>query len=182
MGIQVVVIEQGSNMKRTQEEILARIEKVKAYDWIGTITNDLILWLTLENVSGMLAKPLTEQEWAEVQAKNVPPLEQIAGYLPFAWGKANDCRGLSAGRSLDHMKAWLWLADYEDDVIDLLSDYDYYGKPQLVFCSVLAGFPWPTSDDGRWVTSEDASALNPNERTALVAEWTAKAKALKVPA
>jgi len=70
--------------------------------------------------------------------------------MPFAWEKANGCRGISASRSLRHMVAWLWL-DGQDEFLEKwndLRDYEYYGKPQLIAICELYGIDWKKFDDG----------------------------------
>ena len=74
--------------------------------------------------------------------------------MGFAWDKANNRRGLSSGRSIDHMRTWLWL-DGKDDLAEQIEDYEYYGKPQLVAVCNEYGIDWKQYDDGEWVNNED---------------------------
>lgn len=79
------------------------------------------------------------------------PVEIIKNYMKFAWGKANDCRGISASRSLSHMVAWLWLDEQDEFLIkewNDLRDYEYYGKPQLIAICQLYGIEWKQLDNG----------------------------------
>jgi hypothetical protein len=71
-------------------------------------------------------------------------------YMPFAWDKANDMRGLSAGRSVQHFVGWTWLAG--DDELsawcDDNSNYQHYGKEILVRICEHYGWDWRQWDDG----------------------------------
>ena len=88
---------------RTQEEILARIEAVAADDWIGTQRNDLIYALTLENAKPFLKDGVTENDWAEATDESIR--QEAVDYMEFVWDKANNFRGLSAGRSMDPIRS-----------------------------------------------------------------------------
>ena len=58
-------------------------------------------------------------------------------YLSFAFSKANDKRGLSAGRSMEHYTSWLWL-DGDEVLHKTLDNYEDYGIPQLIeICKYL---------------------------------------------
>lgn len=142
---------------RTQEEIMARIEKVRGSDFFGYQRRDLIGALTFENAKPWLEDDVTADQWQQ----NTDPLKNILDYLPFAWNKANNCRGLSAARSLDHMAAWLWLLG--DDDVSWIDEYDFYGKPHLVTISERFGFDWRNEDNDQWCSDEDGPILTANE-------------------
>lgn len=144
---------------RTPEQIKARIAEVKENDWLGTQVGDLVGMLPYEHAKPYLRDEITEEEWDETLRK-ADPLKSIKNYLPFAWDKANNCRGISAGRSLEHIKTWLWLAGYNSETIsNFFDDYSYYGKEQLVIASILVDFDWHEQDNGQWVNREDAPGL-----------------------
>lgn len=137
--------------KRTPEEILAKLREWNKADFFGFSSEDLLIYLPYKLAKEFLKKEMTKKKWEDMP--RTAPAEAIKNYLPFAWEKANDCRGLSASRSIDHMSAWLWLdgcaiPDY------WLRDYSYYGKPQLILISELYGFPWKKHDSGDWHRSE----------------------------
>jgi hypothetical protein len=54
-------------------------------------------------------------------------------YLDFAFGKALDHRGLSAGRSVIKLAKWAWILDRQDlvDFAEDESNYANYGVPVL---------------------------------------------------
>jgi hypothetical protein len=118
---------------RTQEEILNRIKEVEKKDWMGTIRSDLVDFLEYENAKQFLKGEITPEGWlengfTENTEENIKA--KMSGYLEFAFNKAENERGLSAGRSMDHYSAWIWLLDKEDHFGDV-TDYHSYGIPHL---------------------------------------------------
>ena len=75
-------------------------------------------------------------------------LHKMLDYMPFAWEKANDCRGLSAMRSISHFVAWTWLAGDVELSIQLEKDYEFYGKPHLIEICEHYGWDYKKWDDG----------------------------------
>lgn len=136
---------------RTQEEILARIEEVASRDWLGTQRESLIGVLTFANAKQFLKPEVTNDQW-ELNNDDAVRKEAIE-YMEFAWDKANNCRGISAGRSLDHYTAWLWLLG-DDDLWPTLEDYEHYGKPQLRKICEYFGLDADQWDDDIRVNSE----------------------------
>lgn len=164
-------------VKRSADEIVARMAEVS--DLFGVQGSDLLEHLSFERAQPFLKDGVTAEQWQDAQAK-AGPVERIVDYLPFAWEKANDCRGLSAARSLLHFKTWLWLAGVEPDWLDReLDEYEFYGKPQLVLISEAVGFDWRAVDKGSWGNAEGDRGPPNAERDALIAEQVAKAAELK---
>jgi hypothetical protein len=130
---------------RTDEEILQRIKDVEANDWLGTERSDLIDCLPFSAAKPFLKDEATADDWKQEARDRESVLARMLDYMPFAWDKANNERGISAGRSMSHYSAWAWLIgeDFGD-----LGDYEYYGKPQLV--TICERFGWDASqwDDG----------------------------------
>lgn len=130
---------------RTDEEILARIEAVKDNDWLGIERSDLLVRLPFATAKPFLADDADEATW-EVQPRDRESvLAEMLDYMPFAWGKANDQRGISAGRSMSHYSAWTWLIG-ED--FGNLGNYQDYGKGNLT--AICERFGWDAKqwDDG----------------------------------
>lgn len=118
---------------RTQEEILARFEK--ADDFFGTQKGDLVSYMEFE-----FAKPFLKEDYVKkVEAGeekwevSTDPKKDILDYLDFAYDKAEDGRGLSAGRSMLHFKTWIWLDDekFYNEIIGMIDKYTNYGIPTL---------------------------------------------------
>jgi hypothetical protein len=138
---------------RTQEEIVDHIEelrKAKFEDFFGFQSNDLIFFLTFDAAKKFLKQDKLEEAQKEWKQSS-DPLKEIRRYMTFAWTKANDCRGLSATRSLEHFKAWIWLIDdefYKKFKESVDNDYHFYGKPQLEMVCKHFNIDYSELDDG----------------------------------
>jgi len=117
------------------EEILTRITKVKNDDPFSFEIVDLAVYLPYDVAKTVVEIGATPEVWAKPEPT---PRERILHYLPFAWEKCCNERGLSAFRSLAHMRAWLWL-DGQDEFLaeNDLFNYSKYGRPQLAAISKL---------------------------------------------
>lgn len=124
---------------RTESEILDRIDVIADDDWLGTRRNELIPRLSFDKAKSFLKDSVTENEWLPRPRDHEQIKKEMLEYMPFAWEKANNCRGISAARSIDHYKEWLWLlGDCEID----LDSYELYGKPQLKRICAKYGWDW----------------------------------------
>lgn len=143
---------------RTQDEIVTRIEKVKVNDLFNFEWTEYTPWLDWEHVQQFLVEDhgLKEEKW-EVRENSKEEILKIMGaYMEFAWDKANNCRGLSAGRSMGHYIAWIWmLGDEEVSFFGDLGEYEHYGKDNLV--KICERYHWNHAqwDDGVRVNAED---------------------------
>ena len=142
----------------TQDEIVSRIHELKDTDIFGFQANDLLQWLDYVHAKPMLSPKMTPEKWAELKlpfdssAERV--VEEIRNYMPFAWEKANDCRGLSAMRSIMHLEAWLWIMG-ERQAAERLSGFTHYGKPQLRAICEHFGIDWIPFDNAVWKNDEE---------------------------
>lgn len=130
---------------RTDAEILNRAAAIKDRDWMGTEMGDLIIRLPFNLAKPYLNETAKEEEWTVWPRDRESMLKEMLEYMPFAWEKANNGRGLSAGRSMSHYAAWVWLAG--DDLGDF-HDYEYYGKDKLVMICDHYGWDHKQWDDG----------------------------------
>lgn len=138
----------GTALPRSPAEILARIEQIEHKDTSGAQTRDLIKALPFNDAALFLKEGTTAAEWG-VAPDTAAVRQDITDYMPFAWYKANSCRGTSSARSIDRFTAWLWLLG--DPLADQLSPiYRLYGKPCLVLICDAYGINWRALDDGRW--------------------------------
>ena len=130
---------------RTQEEIVAKMS-TKSDSFFGFDKEVYVLGLDFEH-----AKPFLEEGTTAEQCPTRTEAEvtkEAAGYAEFAWGKAEDHRGLSAGRSVEKLTAFAWLLG-RDDVVAAMeaAGYAQYGCPKLkAFCDGM-GFPVPDSEE-----------------------------------
>jgi hypothetical protein len=146
---------------RTQDEILTKIKSYeKGGDFFGFMTGDLIEYLTFEHAKPYLKDGVTAEEWKPLPTSHDAVKAQIHGYMDFAWEKANDCRGLSAGRSINHMQVWLWMLG-EETAAEEIKDYDFYGKPQLRAICEHFGWDWHQWDDGLWCNNSEEDGIPP---------------------
>jgi hypothetical protein len=112
----------------------------------GFQRNDMLEHLDFDHAKQFLKDRSTEAEWEKARAKKTPK-EFMIEYMEFAWDKANEKRGLSAMRSMEHYRAWLWL-DGDDVIWPELRAYTFYGKPHLIrICHYLSIDP-TQFDDG----------------------------------
>ena len=134
---------------RTYEEIVDRINKLKPHDKImGFKTPDLVLCLPYKYAKEFLRPEVTSDEWEEGKTYPVDResiIKQMEEYMPYAWEQANNCRGISASRTMGHYSAWVWLVG--DDLGDL-NEYEYYGKDHLVRICEHYGWDHTQWDDG----------------------------------
>ncbi len=149
---------------RTQDEIVKRIEAVIKEDWIGFQTSCLIRHLDFAHAMPYLKPKVTEDQ---SQIEKQTPSEIIKHYMPFAWEKANSCRGISASRSVEHMVAWLWLDGKDELLPKMESEYEFYGKPCLVLVCQEYGIDWRKLDDGFWRNDEGSESILPDRALAL---------------
>lgn len=137
---------------RTQEEIVDHIKNTSdSEDFFGVQRSDWIDFLDFDHVKEFLKEGVTKEDWDSDRKENTVKgiRSAILDYLPFAWEKANNCRGLSASRSIAHMSAFLWLLG-EDELSKKFdeTEYEHYGKEKLIVISEAIGFNWKEIDDG----------------------------------
>lgn len=149
----------------------AVMDFIRERDMLGLTYGDCIEYMSFEEATPYLndeyIKKVEEGEETWDYKEYIPDriIEDIKDYLPFAWDKANNCRGISAWRSILHFQNWFYmLGDKDiDKLVDTIGDYSYYGKPQLVLISELVGFDQRKYDDGIWRNSELGNGLDEKE-------------------
>lgn len=134
---------------KSVEKIKGKINAGFANDVFGIAFNDLVEALPFADAKEylkdeFLMKDSAEAEWESSRIKTDDDVKaRMLDYLPFAWEKAEDQRGLSADRSIRHFAAWAWLIDDEfyekiEDMYD--NSYFPYGEPILEYISKKLGF------------------------------------------
>jgi len=136
--------------ERTDVEILAKIKEIEAQEHLFEfVTADLKEYLSYEAVKPFLKEGVTEKDWTHKPKDRDSILKQMKDYMTFAWDKANNERGLSASRTMDHYTAWIWmLGDEEVDIFGNIQEYEFYGKPQLKAICDHYGWDDVNDDDG----------------------------------
>lgn len=118
----------------TPEQIVARLEYRKQDDPFAFEVVDYLSWLDYAHAKPYLKDTVTESKWEQdrqpLTRENV--LQRMEEYMPFAWDKARNKRGLSASRSVQHYIAWTWLIGDQDfsEQIDKMP-FNPYGEPAL---------------------------------------------------
>jgi len=134
-------------LTKTQIEIVEKIvSKKDDFDFGQGV---LVHYLNYEYARPFLKKEKVEE--AKNKWKPITDLKECVqdflDYMVFAWGKAENERGLSASRSVSKLSAWMWLLD-RDDLRRLLRDddlYNPYGSPALIKCCEELGIEVPNS-------------------------------------
>ena len=137
---------------RTPEEILAEIASCNQLtDFAGARRGDLIEFLPFDKAKEFLREGVTEEEWNDVQKPATMEAIKAAveDYMPFAWDKANNMRGLSAARSIDHMTAYVFMTADEEFMKKFAeTEYEHYGKEKLIVVCEYFGLDYKQWDDG----------------------------------
>ncbi len=136
---------------RTDKEILDRYAGLDRF--FDFEPSDLLAFLPFEKAKPRLKADAKAEDWGDPEPRDHDALKKtIVDYLEFAWGKCQDHRGLSAGRSIDHFRAWLWM-DGEDELVERIENDDIPdaqdGAPILKAISVKYGVPIPDDDATR---------------------------------
>lgn len=132
---------------RTKKEIIARIHARQDKDIFGFEINDYLVALDFEDAKEFLKPEATEDQWEVAYPDDESVRKQAIEYMPFAWDKANNCRGLSVWLWLTHYTAWLWLLG-DDELWPQLEEYELYGKPELRKICDYFGLDADQWDDG----------------------------------
>lgn len=129
---------------RSQDEIATRVRD--ADDFLGFDAEALIGYLDFDHAKPFLKDGVTAGEWETLPNDEAAIRAEAIDYLSFAWGKAQDHRGISAGRSVTKLTEWMWLLGY-DDLVDRIEfgaiGYAQYGAPVLAAVSEALGQPVP---------------------------------------
>lgn len=148
----VASLEDATPIPRTTEEMLERFNAPG--DMFGFGASVLLPYFDFDDIKGHLKFEYVakveagEETWVRYPATVELVTACAEEYMRFAWGKAMDHRGLSAGRSLYKLATWLWMAG-DDEAVDILMDesnYPPYGAPALRLVCERYGWPVPPDD------------------------------------
>jgi hypothetical protein len=90
-----------------------------------------------------------KHDWPKPQDREII-IEDMKEYYGFALEKATDHRGLSAGRSIEKMEAWVWLLDDGNYEKIHWSWYTNYGAPILKEIGDIYGFEYLGKEEGEY--------------------------------
>lgn len=105
-------------------------------------------FLTFEQAKPLLEADAKPEDWKQEALNQETVIQGMRAYMEFAWGKVQDHRGLSASRSVNKMRAWVWLLG-DDDTLKLLegAPHAMYGAPKLAVICEKYGFPIPAGEN-----------------------------------
>ena len=134
---------------RSREELIARMKEEDPEDDFGFKKEALVGFIDYKGAielakAGVFNELSQEEVWNESLSLLTEEaiLSEMREYMEFAWGKANNERGISASRSVQKFEAWMWLIGDDDGLQELSSvEYAPYGKPKLNYISQRYGFP-----------------------------------------
>jgi len=138
---------------RTKQEVLEKLKEPPS-SMFGFDYEIYTTYVSFEEckAAGLTKEGATGAEWGvphPLTRERV--LSDMADYMMgYGWPKARDHRGLSAGRTIDKMRAWMWLL--KDDYIAVKIDSDElshlnYGCPILEAICKRYDFPIPQDED-----------------------------------
>lgn len=136
-------------MNRTQDEIVAKAKGIIAEEQFLDFRHEVLIdALDFEHAKEFLKEDATEEQWNKQRTMDVE--KEAREYLIFAYGKAEDHRGISAERSVQKLEMFAWLLG-RDDVVKAMTDAPYpnYGVPQLYAFAKGMGWPLPTEEQGK---------------------------------
>ena len=88
----------------------------------------MVEFLTFENAKPFLKEGIAKKDWKQ---EKKTPKKIMEEYMEFAIEKAENERGLSSERSIDHFTSWLWLDGEKKIMKTRDNDYFPYGIPIL---------------------------------------------------
>lgn len=140
---------------RTQQQVVERIKSLEdgAVDYFGHQREVLYPYLDFTNAKQFLNSGAEKEQW-EIDGIPLSPLNErikadMQSYISFAWDKALHHRGLSANRSIDKIKAWLWLLEDEELLRQIETEqihFQQYGAPILAAVCAKYGFASPSGE------------------------------------
>lgn len=133
---------------RTIDEIRDRAADIADDDFFGFRVSTLAEVVPFDQMASIgvtLKEEATAEQWETQRLATVDAvLESAVDYLKFAFGKAENHRGLSASRSVDRMGEYLWLLGLDTDEFEA-AEYAQYGMPKLKVAADLLGVRFPES-------------------------------------
>lgn len=122
---------------KTSEQVCEYIKNNEGF--LSFTTEALIGLLPFEHAKAWLKADAKEADWKQDDTSDAAVLAVLTDYMAFAWGKVEDHRGISAGRSVEKCTAWAWYLRGDDILSEIeAAEYAQYGAPKLaVICRAL---------------------------------------------
>lgn len=130
---------------KTKEQILEAVKNGRESQTLdGRDYSRLSLYFGKEdlNTFGMTLKD-PDKPWVQYELTEAAILEDLKTDLDFAFEKALDKRGLSAGMMYEVIKMWMWVLD---DPLQYCEDYAQYGLPFLKKVALEYSLPNPIGE------------------------------------
>lgn len=130
---------------RTQDEIVERINNDRSmFNFAAEV---LLPYLDFDHAKPFLKEEATRDMWEEDGRQALTKeaiLDELTKYMAFAWGKVENHRALSAGRSVEKLSAWVWLLG-DDATLKAVEEAGYaqYGAPKLAVICHAYNLPIP---------------------------------------
>lgn len=137
----------GFCLSRSQDEIMEKMRDAQA-KMLDFSSEVYINYLTKNNAVKFLSEEYIEKclSGEETCITDINETTQdLLDYMVFGWMKALDQRGISAGRTIHKIGAWLWLLG-RIDLYDLIHNddlYNPYGTPALIAVCEKLGIEVP---------------------------------------
>lgn len=134
------------------KQVKARYESVGKEDFFGWAGEVLLDYISFEDAKEYFKSDYVEEvKSGATKHTTVTDINEAAqdflDYMNFAWGKAQDERGISAGRSIMKLREWLFVMNRPDlaEEIDREDLYPPYGAPALISICEKMGIQVPDS-------------------------------------
>lgn len=158
------------NALKTVDELLGYEDSESIF---GFGTSAICCFLSYDDAPQNYKKGLSPEEIKEINDGTQEPtrdnvLSAMRGYMVFAWNKVEDHRGLSTIRSIEKMRAWLWILG-DDGMIAITNDeslYPNYGAPILK--RICEKYDFEIPDDADIVLMADGKPCTNNGCTGCV--------------
>lgn len=129
---------------KTIEEILSY--QSQALD--GRDSGRLAQFMTAEQLNQFGFSASEPEKWVATPLTRETVLECLKRDLDFAFEKALNMRGLSAGMMFSVIKMWMWVLDEHEDLVNWSDDnYAQYGLPYLKAVALRYNLENPIGDD-----------------------------------
>lgn len=129
---------------KTIDEIL----KYESQALDGRDISRLGSFMTLDQLKIAGLAPSNPEKWEPEEFTHENVLARLKSDLSFAFEKALNKRGLSAGMMFSVIKMWVWVLDEHEDLVNWSDDnYAQYGLPFLKAVALRYNLENPIGDD-----------------------------------